>query len=84
MDLANIWAQGAAFGLGGASSYTLAQEMINKKGIVWDFKNKEFNIFKSCKDYNRFIEKIHPESVQKCENQQPDIIEIRKTIDIIK
>lgn len=85
MDLANIWAQGAVAGvLGGPGGYYAAKEMMNKKGIVWDFKNKEFNIFKSCKDYNRFIEKIHPESVQKCENQQPDIIEIRKTIDIIK
>lgn len=84
MDLANIWAQGTAVGVGGASGYILSKEMINKKGIVWDFKNKEFNIFKNCKDYNRFIEKVHPESVQKCENQQPDIIEIRKTIDIIK
>ena len=84
MNLANIWAQGAAFGVGGASGYIMAKDMINTKGIVWDFKNKEFNIFKNCKDYNRFIEKIHPESVQKCENQQPDITEIRKTIDIIK
>lgn len=84
MDLANIWAQGTAIGVGGASGYILSKEMINKKGIVWDFKNKEFNIFKNCKDYNRFIEKVHPESVQKCENQQPDITEIRKTIDIIK
>lgn len=85
MELANIWAQGAvAGGLGGPGGYILAKEMINKKGIVWDFKNKEFNIFKNCKDYNRFIEKIHPESIQKCENQQPDITEIRKTIDIIK
>ncbi|WP_290820133.1 hypothetical protein [Flavobacterium sp.] len=58
--------------------------MSHTKGIIWDFKNKEFNIFKNCKDYNRFIEKIHTESIQKCENQQPDITEIRKTIDIIK
>ena len=84
MDLANIWAQGTAIGVGVASGYILSKEMVNKKGIVWDFKNKEFNIFKNCKDYNRFIEKIHPESIQKCENQQPDITEIRKTIDIIK
>lgn len=84
MDLANIWAQGTAIGVGGASGYILSKEMVNKKGIVWDFKNKEFNIFKNCKDYNRFIEKVHPESVQKCENQQPDIVAIRKTIDLIK
>jgi hypothetical protein len=84
IDLANFWAQGAAFGLGGPSGYTLAQDMITNKGIVWDFKNKEFNIFKNCKDFNRFIEKIHPESIQKFDSQQPDIIEIRKAIDIIK
>lgn len=84
IDLANFWAQGAAFSFGGPSGYTLAQDMITKKGIVWDFKNKEFNIFKNCKDYNRFVEKIHPENILKCDTQQPDIEAIRKTIDIIK
>jgi len=83
--LVNKWAQGFAYGgVGGTSGYYLATDMTHTKGIIWDFKNKEFNIFKNCKDYNRFIEKIHPGSIQKCENQQPDIEAIRKTIEIIK
>lgn len=26
------------------------------KGVVWDFKNNMFDIFRNCKDYNAFIE----------------------------
>ena len=58
--------------------------MHNMKGIVWDVKNKEFNIFKNCKDYNEFIKAIYPEGVQSCEQHQPDITRIREVIEKIK
>lgn len=80
-ELANTWAKGFAYGaVGGTAGYYLAQSTIKGKGIVWDFENEEFNIFKNCKDYNQFMQANHPEGMQKCENQQPDMHLVRKTI----
>lgn len=84
-DLANAWAKGFAYGgVGGTAGAIMADGMNNLKGIVWDIKNQEFNIFKNCKDYNNFVKDIHPEGVQNCENHQPDINKVRETIEKIK
>ncbi len=84
-DLANAWAQGIAYGgVGGASGAALANSMLRGKGIVWDIKNKEFNTFKNCQDYNDFIKDKYPEGVQECKKQQPNIVEVRKAIEKIK
>ena len=83
VDLVNAWAQGFAYnaGVGGAM---LANSLITGKGIVWDVKNQEFNIFKNCNDYNEFIKDKYPDGFQECSNQQPNIVEVRKAIEIIK
>jgi hypothetical protein len=84
-ELANAWAQGFAYGgIGGASGAMLANGMIKGKGVVWDIKNKEFNIFKNCDDYNNFIKDKFPEGVQKCDNHQPDMLLVRTAIEKIK
>lgn len=57
-ELGNKW--GNALGGGGPESTNVA------KGVVWDFKNKEFNIFKNCKDYNEFMQSVYPGGVQNC------------------
>ncbi|WCO02629.1 hypothetical protein [Psychroserpens ponticola] len=54
------------------------------KGVVWDFKNDEFNIFKSCKDYNNFIVDKLPEMVQECKSDEPNNFKVREAIQIIK
>lgn len=82
-DLVNGWAQGLAYN-GGAAGGAIENSLHSQKGIVWDLKNKEFNIFKNCLDYNDFIKDKYPEGVQKCENQQPDMLEVRKAIEKIK
>ena len=84
-DLANQWAQVAAIGAAGVViGGAISNSMITGKGIVWDTKNKEFNIFKNCKDYNEFIKNIYPEGIQSCEEHQPDILKIREAIEKIK
>lgn len=84
-DLANIWAQGASVGAFGVIiGSAVANSMVNVKGIVWDIKNQEFNIFKNCEDYNDFIKDKYPEGVQECKKHQADILEIRKAIEKIK
>lgn len=84
-DLANGWAQGLAVGgVGGAVGFAMSNKMIYGKGIVWDFKNNEFNIFKNCEDYNDFIKDKLPEGIQKCKKNQPDVLLIRNDIEKIK
>lgn len=82
-ELVNQWAMGTAvnFGVAGA---IIANDLIKGKGIVWDFKNQEFNIFKSCKDYNKFLLGKSKTDIQKCKNHQPNMLEVRKTIEKIK
>jgi hypothetical protein len=83
VELENKWAAGAVANLGAAGGATYS-DIINGKGIVWDFKNTEFNIFKSCKDYNEFIKDKLGNAVQNCEEHQPDMLEVRKAISEIK
>ena len=82
-DLVNQWAQGIAYNMGAAGGVA-AVSMIKGKGIVWDFKNEEFNIFKSCKDYNQFIESRYAAGVQKCNQHQPDMEQVREAMREIK
>lgn len=82
-DLVNGWAQGFAYNAG-AGGAALAQSLVNGKGIVWDIKNQEFNIFKNCKDYNDFIRDKYPQGIQECKNQQADILLVRDAIEKIK
>lgn len=81
--LMNKWVQGLGYS-GGIVGAGIASSSKNYKGIVWDVKKKEFNIFKNCKDYNDFIKVLYPEGVQECKNQQPDIWKVRQAIEKIK
>lgn len=83
VELVNKWAAGTAVNFGAAGG-AIYQDLIMGKGIVWDFKNEEFNIFKSCKDYNEFIEDKLATAVQNCEQHEPDMFEVRKAISEIK
>ncbi|MCH3882684.1 hypothetical protein [Tenacibaculum aquimarinum] len=82
-ELVNQWAMGTAVNFGIAGS-VIANDLIKGKGIVWDFKNEEFNIFKSCKDYNKFIEDKAFDDVQECKKHQPNMMKVRRTIEKIK
>lgn len=84
-DLTNAWAQGLAYGaIGGTAGHIVAKSIVYGKGIVWDFRNKEFNIFKNCKDYNAFISQLYPQGVQECDGQQADIYLVRQAMEKIK
>lgn len=96
-DLVNAWVKGLAnsgLGMGaggaiggaiqGAAKGSIISSSMSGKGVVWDFKNEEFNIFKNCNDYNDFIKDISEEDIQKCERQQADIMLVRTAIEKIK
>lgn len=83
VELVNQWEAGTAINFGVVGGI-IANNMIQGKGVVWDFKNQEFNIFKSCKDYNKFINDKLPNNKQKCEKHQPNMFEVRKSIELIK
>jgi hypothetical protein len=82
-ELSNLWASNIALFFGGIGD-EIANEVTRNKGFVWDIKKQEFNIFKSCKDYNKFIENLYPLGIQACETQQPDLEFIRKAMNAIK
>ncbi|WP_318343967.1 hypothetical protein [Flagellimonas baculiformis] len=82
-ELVNKWAAGTAVNFGAAGG-AIYQDLIMGKGIVWDFKKEEFNIFISCKDYNEFIEDKLATGLQSCEQHDPDMFEVRKAISEIK
>jgi hypothetical protein len=82
-ELANQWAMATAVNLG-VFGGIIANDLIKGKGIVWDFKNEEFNIFKSCKDYNKFINGKIKDDIQECKNLQPNMFRVRETIEKIK
>lgn len=82
-ELVNKWAAGTAVNFGAAGG-TIYQDLIKGKGIVWDFKNQEFNIFKSCKDYNEFIQDKLATASQNCDEHEPNMLEVRKAISKIK
>ena len=81
--LANIWAQGIGYGVGGAVGGAIASR-IQGKGIVWDFKKQQFNIFKNCKDYNDFIGWQYTPGVLDCKDKKQNPYKVRKAIDAIK
>lgn len=84
-ELSNVWAQGIAYGgIGGAVGGALANKWVYGKGLVWDFKNNEFNIFKNCEDYNEFIKDKNNDGIQTCKENQADVFRIRKDIEKIK
>ncbi len=84
LELANAWAQGTGYGIGGVAGGMVAANAIKGKGVVWDHKSGEFNIFKNCKDFNAFIADKYPNGVQDCEDRQPDMLKVRAAIEIIK
>ncbi|SCZ00309.1 hypothetical protein [Flavobacterium caeni] len=84
-DLANSWAKAAAYGgVGGGVGAVLANSFIYGKGVVWDFNNSEFNIFRNCKDFNEFIRDRYEIGIQDCKKSQPDALKIREIIEKIK
>nr|WP_321223213.1 hypothetical protein [uncultured Psychroserpens sp.] len=82
-ELGNRWALGATGSLGPAGN-VLAQDMVYGKGIVWDYENLEFNIFKSCKDFNAFITDKNTDYILECESNKPHYLTVRNAINAIK
>lgn len=79
-NLVNAWAQGAMYGSGSVAAAVVAGDMYRGKGIVWDYTNQEFNIFKNCEDYNDFMKVRLPSGMQKCKKHQPDMAKVRESI----
>jgi len=84
INIGNVWSKGLGYGIGGAAGSMMANAANSYKGVVWDYANKEFNIFKNCKDYNDFIKDRSPADVQECKQQQPDKQKVRLAIEKIK
>jgi hypothetical protein len=85
VELANQWAQAGVYGgLGLIGGSAVNPSLFNLKGVVWDFKKSEFNIFRNCKDFNAFLEAKWPEGVHECTRHYADISKVRLAISQIK
>lgn len=83
-EFVNKWAHGTAVNLGPAGA-TLAYSMYKPKGVVWDVKNQEFDVFKSCRNYNLFLEVHDRENIRDCgQYGLPNLSNIRALINRIK
>ena len=95
VGLINHWkvglSNGASSGLGGITGYAVGKAIENSyptttkygKGVVWDFSNKEFNVFTDCKDFNTFIIPLGIKELD-CSQNEINLKEIRNRIRIIK
>ncbi|MFT3918561.1 hypothetical protein [Cloacibacterium sp.] len=85
INIGNVWEKAFAYGaIGGAAGGSLAQMANHYKGVVWDYKNLEFNIFKNCLDYNDFIKDKSPSDIQKCDKTQLDNYKVQNVMEKIK
>ncbi len=75
----NVWTK-TAFDNGLPISGSKTYKLNNLKGVVWDVKNKKFNIFKDCIDYNAFIKEKAPEYEQNCDKDVPNIDAVRESM----
>lgn len=83
----NHWQVGVSAGLASNGIY-LANDngsgfYINIKGVVWDIKNEEFNVFRNCEDFSNFLESKNLENID-CKKKSLTFDEIVKFIDLIK
>jgi len=93
--LINHWkvglSSGVSSGVGGITGYALGEAIegayptttVYGKGVVWDFKKNEFNVFTDCKDFNEFIYPFELESLN-CNVPEINLNEIRERISKIK
>ena len=84
LKIANTWKQGLGYGIGGAVGASIATNSYEIKGVVWDYSFKEFNIFRSCKDFNVFISEKLPQKILDCRNKNVNLQHIRTSIELIK
>lgn len=78
VDLGNTWARAAA-----ANARMPLGSVTYGKGVVLDIRNREFNVFKNCKDYNQFITPIYPAGVQNCK-EDFDLLKVRADFNFIR
>jgi hypothetical protein len=92
VPLGNVWgkalAAGVAGGIGGATgSIVVSTSGIHSdayKGVVFDLGKQNFDIFKNCEDFNKFLSQSAPDKVINCLPKRDYYSEIRKIIQEIK
>lgn len=78
------WEAGLAAGLAGTVGAYINSYNYKEKGIVWDGINKEFNIFRNCKDYNKFMtERSFELGKSECKGKKYNISTVRKSIKVL-
>jgi hypothetical protein len=83
----NHWQTGVSGGLASGGIYVMNEKgtgyYVNTKGLVWDFKESEFNIFRDCTDFNAFMNSQENETFD-CANDRLTFDKIVEYIERIK
>lgn len=83
-EFVNQWSAGLAANAGAVGS-AMYNGLYDQKGVVWDFKKEEFDIFKSCKNYNLFLEVHDKSNIKNCKGgSRPNLNDVRSLIKRIK
>lgn len=79
MEIRSGWEQGLYSNMGLIGSAAMSN-MDHVKGIVWDYKNAEFNIFRNCKDLNEFLSSHSASYSQECSSKKYDLAQLRQSL----
>lgn len=83
MEIRSGWEEGLYSNMGLIGSAAMSS-MDNVKGIVWDYKNGEFNIFRNCKDLNEFLSTHSARYSQECASKKYNLEQVRLSMMDIK
>ncbi|MBD3581674.1 hypothetical protein [Flavobacterium selenitireducens] len=72
----NMWKKAVSAGLGNSSG--VANAMMETRGLVYNFETKEFDIFKDCDDFKKFLKEHKISESVNC--SQFGVLETRRVI----
>ena len=82
-EMKSSWANAVLVNLG-AGGGMAAGNLDRLKGVVWDFKRREFNILRNCKDLNEFLSEYFPTGLMECVTKKYDILRVRSLMEKTK
>lgn len=79
LEIRSGWeeALSANMGLVGAAAMSNLDKL---KGVVWDYRNSEFNIFRHCRDLNDFLTSHAASYSIECSDKKYDLEQLRRTM----
>ena len=87
VPLSNAWGNGffySAVGGGVGVAIVTTGGMDYSKGVVFDLKKQNFDIFRNCEDFNKFLSKVAPDKAIICQTRHGYLARARRVMQEIK